>query len=121
MDNKPNQGRGKKIIGKTESFHKTGDGLNQSKPLGKDVSYSKRPQSSSTGHSGSRAATRGLGGSSLIMILLLFFALRSCGGNGNMLGEGLSLLSGATSQSASSSSGLDLISVLGGQIGRAHV
>ena len=117
MDNKPNQGRGKKIIGKTESFHKTGDGLNQSKPLGKDVSYSKRPQSSSTGHSGSRAATRGLGGSSLIMILLLFFALRSCGGNGNMLGEGLSLLSGATSQSASSSSGLDLISGLGGLLG----
>ena len=51
MDNKPN-GRGKKIIGSVDSVHKKGEGLNTGKPVGKDVSYSKRPQSGSSSFSG---------------------------------------------------------------------
>ncbi|MBR3078134.1 MAG: peptidase C11 [Oscillospiraceae bacterium] len=94
MDNKPNSGRGKKIIGKTDSFGKTGSGLGAGKPAGKDVSYSKRPQSGGSYSGGSgghnRAMTRGLGGGGLIIVIILaFFLLKSCGGSGGGLLSGL--------------------------------
>ena len=131
MDNKPNNGRGKNMIGKTDSFHKTGDGLHTGGPVGKDVSYSKRPQNSSSGHTSNKALTRGISGSSILIVVVLFFLLKSCsggnllgsllGGGGSLLGDGLSLLSGGSSQSSStsssSSSGLDLVSGLGGLLG----
>ena len=139
MDNRPNNGRGKNVIGKTGSFGKTGSGLGTGKPVGKDVSYSKRPSGGSSGSSGghSRAVTRGIGGgSTILVIIVLFFLLRSCGGSGggllsgllggggsNIGSGGLSLLdtlggSGSSGgSSASSSSGLDLISGLGGLLG----
>ncbi len=123
MDNKPN-GRGKNIIGKTDSFGKTGSGLGTGKPVGKDVSYSKRPQSSSSGGSGNKAVTRGISMSSILIVVALFFVLKSCSGGGgsilsSLLGGG-SLLSGGSSSSSSSSSassGLDLVSGLGGLLG----
>ena len=90
MDNNPNNGRGKNVIGKTGSFGKTGSGLGTGKPVGKDVSYSKRPQgghsSSQGGYSGShtgpsRAATRGMGLGGIIIVVVLAFLLfngKSC-------------------------------------------
>ena len=108
MDNRPNNGRGKNVIGKTGSFGKTGSGLGTGKPVGKDVSYSKRPQ----GHSGSqgggasggefrRSVTRGAGGGLgvIIVIVLAFFLLKSCGGSGGGLFS--SLLGGGGSSSGS--------------------
>ena len=84
MDNKPN-GRGKNIIGKTDSFGKTGSGLGTGKPVGKDVSYSKRPQSSSSGGSGNKAVTRGISMSSILIVVALFFVLKSCSGGGGSI------------------------------------
>ena len=123
MDNNSN-GRGKNIIGKTDGIHKKGEGLHTGKPVGKDVSYSKRPQSSGASHSGgsgNRALTRGLSGSSILIVIVLFFLLKSCGG-GSILGAGLNLLTGGSSvgssqTSSSSGSGLNLISGLGGLLG----
>ena len=135
MDNRPNSGRGKDFIGKTGGVHKTGSGLGTGKPVGKDVSYSKRPQGGSySGGSGgghSRAMTRGIGGGGLIIVVILaFFLLKSCGGSGGGLLSGLlgggssvgggdyslvdSLMGGGGS---SASSGLNLISGLGGLLG----
>ena len=142
MDNRPT-GRGKNIIGKTGSIQKKGDGLHTGKPVGKDVSYSKRRESSyQSGGSyqssgGNRAVTRGLGGGSIIIILILgFFLLKSCGGSGGgilsslfggggtSIGDGgFSLMDsllgggGSSSSSSSSSGGMDLISGLGGLLG----
>ncbi len=133
MDNRPNSGRGKNVIGKTGSFGKTGSGLGTGKPVGKDVSYSKRPQGGS--HSGgsyggssygggsgghNRAVTRGLGGGGLIIVIILaFFLLRGCGRGGGLFssllggggtsigGSGMNILdglSGGGSYSGSSGS-----------------
>ena len=131
MENNSN-GRGKNIIGKTGSIHKKGSGLNTGSPVGKDVSYSKRPHSGSSGSS-HRALTRGIGGGgSILLIVVLFFLLRSCGGSGSSIGgSGLSILDGlmggggsgssysgnSGSSSSSASSGLDLFSGLGGLLG----
>ena len=138
MDNRPNSGRGKDFIGKTGGVHKTGSGLGTGKPVGKDVSYSKRPQGGSySGGSGgghSRAMTRGIGGGGLIIVVVLaFFLLKSCGGSGGGLLSGLlgggssvgggdyslvdSLMGGGGSSGSSASSGLNLISGLGGLLG----
>ena len=138
MDNRPNSGRGKDFIGKTGGVHKTGSGLGTGKPVGKDVSYSKRPQGGSySGGSGgghSRAVTRGIGGGGLIIVVILaFFLLKSCGGSGGGLFSGLlgggssvgggdyslvdSLMGGGGSSGSSASSGLNLISGLGGLLG----
>ena len=138
MDNRPNSGRGKDFIGKTGGVHKTGSGLGTGKPVGKDVSYSKRPQGGSySGGSGgghSRAMTRGIGGGGLIIVVVLaFFLLKSCGGSGGGLFSGLlgggssvgggdyslvdSLMGGGGSSGSSASSGLNLISGLGGLLG----
>ena len=139
MDNRPNGGRGKNVIGSSSGVNKKGSGLGTGKPVGKDVSYSKRPQSSgsygSSGGGHNRAMTRGLGGGGIIIVLVLaFFLLRSCGGSGGGLlsglfggggsgigGSGLSILDGITgnggSSSQSASSGMDLFSGLGGLLG----
>ena len=128
MDNRPNSGRGKNIIGKTGSIQKKGDGLGTGRPVGKDVSYSKRRESGSGYQSsggGNRAMTRGLGGGGIIIVIVLaFFLLKSCGGSGggSLLSSGLSLLGGGGSSSSyqggsASSGGLDLISGLGGLLG----
>ncbi len=149
MDNKPNNGRGKDVIGSTGSFGKTGSGLGTGKPVGKDVSYSKRPQGGSYQSSGSsgghnRAVARGAGGGiGIILVLVIgFFLLKSCGGSSGGLLSGLlgggsgssSLLSGLLSDggssggagslidagnasSGSTGSGLDLVSGLGGLLG----
>ena len=142
MNNNSN-GRGKNIIGKTGGIHKKGSGLNTGSPVGKDVSYSKRPSGGSSGSgSGHRALTRGLGGGSILLIVVLFFLLRSCGSGGGLLsglfggggssigGSGLNMLdglmggggsgssySGSSGSSSSASSGLDLFSGLGGLLG----
>ena len=137
MDNKPNSGRGKNVIGSSNGVHKTGSGLGTGRPVGKDVSYSKRPQSggsfggSGSGSAGgghSRAMTRGLGGGGIIIVIILaFFLLKGgglsslFGGGGSGLGGGgLNILDGITgnggsSQSSSASSGL--LSGLGGLLG----
>ena len=125
MDNKPN-GRGKNMIGKTGSIQKKGGGLGTGKPVGKDVSYSKRPSGGShyggshysggsqyddnrRGSSGSRAMTRGIGGGGILLVaLVLFFLLRSCGGSGGLLSG---LLGGGTNIGGG---GLGLLDVLGG-------
>ncbi len=138
MDNRPNSGRGKNVIGKTGSFGRKGSGLGSGKPAGKDVSYSKRPSGSSYGSAGghNRAVTRGLGGGGLIIVIVLaFFLLKSCGGSGGGLlssllgggsglsGSGFSILDGlggsggSSASSSASSGGLDLISGLGGLLG----
>ena len=119
MDNRPT-GRGKNIIGKTGSIQKKGDGLHTGSPVGKDVSYSRRRESSGSSSGGShRALTRGISGSSILIIIALFFLLRSCGKGGSAIGSGLNLLSGlgGGTTSSQSSSGLDLISGLGGLLG----
>ena len=127
MDNK-SSGRGKKILGKTSSVQKKGEGLQSGKPAGKDVSYSKRPNYQQSGQkpqqsggflnlggsesSGNmnRAVTRGLGGGGLILVIIaLIFALKYCGGIGGLLG-------GGSSSSSSSSSGLGM-GLLGNLLG----
>ena len=125
MDNKPNSGRGKNVIGSSNGPKITGGGLGTGKPVGKDVSYSKRPQGgssySSSSHGPNRAMTRGLGGGGLILVVVvIFFLLKSCGGSG--LGSGGGLISGllgggGNSGSSQTSSGLDLFSGLGGLLG----
>ena len=140
MDNKPNNGRGKDVIGSTGSFGKTGSGLGTGKPVGKDVSYSKRPQSggsysgSQGGHS--RAATRGLGGGIGIILVaaVVIIALKACGilgggaivhdmssllggGSGGSSGGAGSLIDAGNASSGSTGSGLDLVSGLGGLLG----
>ena len=128
MDNRPNSGRGKNILGKTGGI-KTGSSVGSGRPVGKDVSYSKRPRGSSySGSSGgghNRAMTRGLGGGGLIIVVILAFFLLKGGGLSSLLGGAASLggagsiLSGgsAGSGSTASSSGLELFSGLGGLLG----
>lgn len=112
MDNRPN-GRGKKIIGKTDHIQKKEEGLGTGKPVGKDVSYSKRrgDGSQSASHM-SPAMTRGLGGGGLIILLVVgYFLIKMLGGGG------LSCAPGGNSSSGSASSGLNLLSGFSGLMG----
>ena len=136
MDNRPS-GRGKKIIGKTDHVQKKEEGLGTGKPVGKDVSYSKRRGQGSQGSAQSsgqmnRAVTRGLGGGGILILLVVgYFLIKMLGGgaassgssgsSGSGSSSGLNLLSGfsslmggGSSGSSSGSSGLDLSSVFGG-------
>lgn len=118
MDNQSSD-RGKKIIGKTDHIQKKEEVQNNGKPVGKDVSYSKRrrpgrPGSGGTvdvngasGGSSSSAMTRGLSGGGIILLLIVGFLLYKFGILGSCVG-------GGNTASNSGSGGLNLLSGFSG-------